>query len=50
MDFIDDTKSESLGNPRAESFAKARGIWQFMYWTGKKYGLNVDNKSFVKPS
>ena len=33
---------ESGFNPRAKSRARAVGIWQFMRWTGKKYGLRVD--------
>ena len=36
---------ESAMNPRAESRVGAKGMWQFMYQTGKKYGLHVD--SFV---
>ena len=31
---------ESGLNPKAYSRAKATGMWQFMYSTGKKYGLN----------
>lgn len=33
---------ESGFNPVAKSRAKAVGIWQFMSWTGKYYGLRVD--------
>ena len=33
---------ESGFNPYAKSRAKAVGMWQFMKWTGKKYGLKVD--------
>jgi membrane-bound lytic murein transglycosylase D len=33
---------ESGFNPVARSRARAVGIWQFMHWTGKKYGLRVD--------
>ena len=36
---------ESSMNPRAESRAGAKGMWQFMYQTAKGYGLHVD--SFV---
>lgn len=32
---------ESALNPRAGSHAGAKGLWQFMYATGKMYGLNV---------
>jgi membrane-bound lytic murein transglycosylase D len=31
---------ESGFNPHARSYAKAVGIWQFIYSTGKAYGLN----------
>lgn len=34
---------ESALNPRALSRAGASGLWQFMYYTGKKYGLTVDS-------
>src|SRR5690606_34370634 len=34
---------ESALNPRALSKAGASGIWQFMYYTGKMYGLEVDS-------
>ena len=33
---------ESGFNPNAKSRAKAVGMWQFMKWTGQKYGLKVD--------
>ncbi|OGQ48335.1 MAG: hypothetical protein A2W63_03995 [Deltaproteobacteria bacterium RIFCSPLOWO2_02_44_9] len=33
---------ESGFNPNARSRARAVGIWQFMKWTGKKYGLTID--------
>ena len=36
---------ESAMNPRAESRVGAKGMWQFMYSTGKLYGLHID--SFV---
>ena len=36
---------ESALNPRAVSRVGATGLWQFMYGTGKMYGLNVN--SFV---
>lgn len=36
---------ESALNPRAVSRAGATGIWQFMYATGKRYGLEIN--SFV---
>ena len=32
---------ESALNPRAGSHAGAKGLWQFMYATGKRYKLNV---------
>ncbi len=34
---------ESALNPRALSRAGASGLWQFMYYTGKRYGLTVDS-------
>lgn len=34
---------ESALNPRAESRAGAKGIWQFMYRTGLGYGLKIDS-------
>lgn len=34
---------ESALNPRALSKAGASGIWQFMYYTGKRYGLEVNS-------
>ncbi len=34
---------ESGLNPKAKSRAKAVGLWQFMYATGKYYGLHIDN-------
>ena len=34
--------SESGYNPRAYSRAGAAGLWQFMPYTGRKYGLKVD--------
>ncbi len=34
---------ESALNPRAFSRAGASGLWQFMYGTGKMYGLRVDS-------
>ena len=36
---------ESALNPKAVSSAKAKGMWQFIYTTGKRYGLNIT--SFV---
>jgi membrane-bound lytic murein transglycosylase D len=36
---------ESALNPRALSKAGASGLWQFMYGTGKMYGLQVDSYS-----
>ena len=36
---------ESALNPKAESRAGAKGMWQFMYGTAKQYGLHID--SFV---
>lgn len=32
---------ESALNPKAKSGSGATGLWQFMYLTGKEYGLNV---------
>ena len=32
---------ESALNPRAKSYSGATGLWQFMYLTGKEYGLEV---------
>ncbi|MEM9648809.1 MAG: LysM peptidoglycan-binding domain-containing protein [Bacteroidota bacterium] len=34
---------ESALNPRARSRVGAKGLWQFMYGTGKMYGLNVSS-------
>jgi membrane-bound lytic murein transglycosylase D len=34
---------ESALNPRAFSRAGASGLWQFMYYTGKQYGLEVNS-------
>ena len=34
---------ESALNPKARSRAGATGLWQFMYSTGKGYGLEVNN-------
>ena len=34
---------ESALNPKARSRAGATGLWQFMYTTGKSYGLEVNN-------
>ena len=34
---------ESALNPRAISKMGATGLWQFMYHTGKQYGLNIDS-------
>lgn len=34
---------ESALNPRALSRAGASGIWQFMYYTGKRYGLEINS-------
>lgn len=34
---------ESALNPRARSRAGAVGLWQFMYATGKMYGLHIDS-------
>ncbi len=34
---------ESALNPKARSRVGASGLWQFMYTTGKMYGLQVDN-------
>ncbi|MEI6865290.1 transglycosylase SLT domain-containing protein [Flavicella sp.] len=34
---------ESGLNPRAKSWAGATGMWQFMYQTGKQFGLNISS-------
>ena len=34
---------ESALNPEAVSPSGARGMWQFMYGTGKEYGLHIDS-------
>ena len=34
---------ESALDPKAVSVARAVGLWQFMYYTGKMYGLKVNN-------
>ena len=34
---------ESALNPVAKSIVGAGGLWQFMYTTGKMYGLKVDS-------
>lgn len=34
---------ESALNPRAFSRAGASGLWQFMYYTGKQYGLDINS-------
>ncbi|WP_139956983.1 lytic transglycosylase domain-containing protein [Flavicella sediminum] len=34
---------ESALNPRAKSWVGATGIWQFMYQTGKQFGLNISS-------
>jgi membrane-bound lytic murein transglycosylase D len=34
---------ESALNPRAVSRAGAVGAWQFMYWTGRHYGLTINS-------
>ncbi|MBR8536557.1 transglycosylase SLT domain-containing protein [Carboxylicivirga sediminis] len=34
---------ESALNPRAYSRAGAAGLWQFMYYTGKQYGLTINS-------
>lgn len=34
---------ESALNPRAESWARAKGIWQFIFSTGKLYGLEINS-------
>ncbi|RUA16818.1 MAG: lytic transglycosylase [Flavobacteriia bacterium] len=34
---------ESALNPRAQSRVGAKGLWQFMYATGKMYGLDVSS-------
>ena len=34
---------ESALNPKAKSYSGATGLWQFMYLTGKEYGLQVNS-------
>jgi membrane-bound lytic murein transglycosylase D len=34
---------ESALNPKAVSKSGATGLWQFMYYTGKQYNLNIDS-------
>jgi membrane-bound lytic murein transglycosylase D len=34
---------ESALNPKAVSKMGATGLWQFMYQTGKQYGLKIDS-------
>lgn len=34
---------ESALNPKAYSRAGASGLWQFMYYTGKQYGLKINS-------
>ena len=34
---------ESALNPKARSYSGATGLWQFMYLTGKEYGLEVNS-------
>ncbi|WP_431174343.1 lytic transglycosylase domain-containing protein, partial [Flagellimonas flava] len=34
---------ESALNPKARSRLGAKGLWQFMYGTGKMYGLDVSS-------
>ena len=34
---------ESALNPKAYSRAGASGLWQFMYYTGKQYGLTINS-------
>ena len=34
---------ESALNPKAKSYSGASGLWQFMYLTGKQYGLSVSS-------
>lgn len=41
-DFVYLAMIESGFSTKAVSRAGAVGIWQFMYWTGKKYGLNIN--------
>lgn len=42
LDLIYMAHVESLFNPRAYSRARAKGIWQFMKWTGLRLGLKQD--------
>ena len=41
-EFICLAMIESGLNPKAYSKANASGMWQFIYSTGKQYGLNRD--------
>ncbi len=42
QDLVYVPHTESLFNPRAYSRARAKGIWQFIKWTGRKQGLRQD--------
>ena len=42
QDLVYLAHTESLFNPHAYSRARAKGIWQFIKWTGRKQGLRQD--------
>lgn len=42
QDLVYMAHTESLFNPHAYSRARAKGIWQFIKWTGLKQGLRQD--------
>ena len=42
LDLVYMPHTESLFNPYAYSRARAKGIWQFMKWTGLNHGLRQD--------
>jgi len=43
QDLIYMAMIESTFKVRAYSRARAKGIWQFMSWTGKRYGLKINS-------
>lgn len=42
-ELVNLTIIESALNPMAMSYVGARGMWQFMYVTGKEYGLEINS-------